>query len=124
MSRGLVLSLVLMLALAVGGCELLPSAVGLRTASVPAEACMDALIVGRLVRHPASGLGIASDDDQPTAVEWPFGYSTGIELGRVVLLDDRGRVVAHEGDEIQVGGGFGTQFWHACGPVSVVVLGD
>lgn len=111
------------LVIAIGGCELLPSAVVLRTAPAPAQACMDALIVGTLVRHPGSGLGIATPDGQVTAVEWPFGYRARDEGGRIALVDDRGLVVARERDEIHVGGGFGTQFWHACGPVSVAVPG-
>lgn len=109
------------LAFVVGACELVPSGVVLRTASAPAQACQDALLVGRLVRHPASGLGIASPEGELTAVEWPFGFGTRAEPGRVALVDERGQVVAHEGDEIQIGGGFGTRFWHACGPVSLVV---
>jgi hypothetical protein len=113
----------LAIVIVVGGCELLPPTVALRTAAAPTDACMDALIGGRLVRHPGSGLGIASSDGQVTAVEWPFGYTAGSAAGRIALVDERGRVVAREGDEIQVGGGFGTQLWHACAPVSVVVPG-
>lgn len=112
-------------AILVAGCELLPASFLLRTAPAPAQACMDALIVGQLVRHPASGLAIAEPGGgQVTPVEWPFGYSARDEGGRVALLDERGQVVAHEGDEVHVGGGFGTQFWHACGPVSVAVPGS
>lgn len=100
----------------------LPGApVGLRTAAAPAQACMDALMVGTLARHPLSGLGITSADGQSTPVEWPFGYTARGQGGRIVLVDPSGTVVAREGDEIQVGGGFGTNFWHACGPVSVAV---
>jgi hypothetical protein len=114
----------LVLAIALAGCQLLSSPAGLRTAQAPPQACMDALIVGKLVRHPASGLGIASPDGQLTAVEWPFGYSAREEGGRIALVDDRGQVIAREGDEISVGGGFGANLWHACGSVSVAVPGS
>lgn len=93
--------------------------VQLRIAPVPAAACMDALIGGTLARNAQSGLGIISADGRATAIEWPFGYGAWIELGRVVLGDETGKTVAREGDEITVGGGFGKQFWFACGPVTV-----
>lgn len=94
-------------------------AFGIRTAPVEPQACMDALLGGTLARHAQSGLGVASADGQQTAVEWPFRYSARLEGGRVVLLDETGKVVAREGDAITVGGGFGTLFWHACAPVTV-----
>jgi hypothetical protein len=80
---------------------------------------MDALLGGTLARSAQSGLGVTSADGQATAVEWPFGWSASIELGRVALRDETGKVVAHEGDEITIGGGFGNQLWYACGPLTV-----
>jgi hypothetical protein len=106
----------------VAACSIIaPASTALRTAPVPATACMDALIGGRLTQHPQSGLGVTSADGQATPVEWPFGYTARNDLERLALVDETGRVVAHEGEEITVGGGFGTQFWHACGPVTIVV---
>ena len=93
--------------------------VALRTAPVANAACMDALMSGALARHPQTGLGITSAEGQANAVEWPFGYSARNEGGRIVLVDATSKVVAREGDKIQVGGGFGNVIWHACGPVSV-----
>jgi hypothetical protein len=119
-SLGVRVAVALAIAIMVGGCDLLTPPFALRTAPAPAQACMDALIGGTLVRHAASGLGIASDDGPVTTVEWPFGYTARDEAGRIALLDEGGRVVAHVGDEILVGGGFGTDVWYACGPVSVV----
>jgi hypothetical protein len=84
---------------------------------------MDALLGGTLTQNPQSGLGVTSADRQSMPVEWPFGYSARSELGRLALVDETGQVVAREGDEISVGGGFGTQFWHACGPVTIDVPG-
>lgn len=80
---------------------------------------MDALLGGKLVRNAASGLGVTSADGQAMAVEWPFRYSARKEAGKVALFDETGKVIAREGDEINVGGGFGNQLWHACGPLTV-----
>jgi hypothetical protein len=95
------------------------SSMQLRTAPVPAQACMDALLGGTLMTNDRSGLGVTSTDGTSTAVEWPFGYAARTELGGTVLVDETGKVVAKVGDEISVGGGFGNQFWHACAPVTV-----
>jgi len=84
---------------------------------------MDALIGGTIVRAAATGLGLRSSDGTLTAVEWPFGSTARIVDGKVELLDETGAVVAREGDEITVGGGFGNALWHACGPVTLVVAG-
>jgi hypothetical protein len=91
----------------------------IRTPAVNPQACMDALMTGKLVQHPMSGLGVSSPNDQPMAVEWPFRYSARIVDGRVELLDETGKVVAREGDQVSMGGGFGNLIWHACGPVSI-----
>jgi hypothetical protein len=96
----------------------------LRTAAVKPDACMDALMGGKLAKHAQSGLGISSADGSQSPVEWPFRYSARVEFGRVILLDENGRIVAREGDEITVGGGFGNQFWHACAPVTVTKAGS
>ena len=76
------------------------------------------LLGGKLTRNPGSGLGVTNGADA-TVVEWPFRYGAVEVDGRVALLDETGKIVAREGDEINVGGGFGNQFWHACGPVTV-----
>lgn len=101
------------------GAQATAQAVGLRTAAVQPQACMDALIGGKLAEHAQSGLGITSADGQQTAVEWPFRYSAWLVDGRIVLHDETGKLVAREGDEITVGGGFGNQLWYACAPVTV-----
>ena len=80
-----------------------------------------ALLSGTLVSEPRSGLGIDDGSELLTAVIWPFGYTARDDVGRVALVDETGRVVAHVGDEIMLGGGFGVDAWHACGPVSLVV---
>ena len=92
----------------------------IRTALQPAQACMDALLSGKLTKSVASGLSVTSADGQSTPVEWPFRYSAVEVDGRVLLRDETGKVVAREGDEINVGGGFGNNVWHACAPVTVM----
>ncbi len=94
-------------------------AIVITTARVANAICMDALMTGRLARDARTGLGVTAGDGQQTAVEWPFGYSARNEGGRLALVDETGKVVAREGDQIQVGGGFGNVMWHACGPVSL-----
>jgi hypothetical protein len=96
-----------------------PAAFGLRTAAVQPQACMDALMGGRLTRHAQSGLGITAADGTQTPVEWPFRYSAWLVDGPVVLHDETGKTVAREGDEVTVGGGLGNALWYACAPVSV-----
>ncbi|HEY8237866.1 MAG TPA: hypothetical protein VIF63_00375 [Candidatus Limnocylindrales bacterium] len=93
-------------------------AFAIRAAAAQPQACMDALLGGKLTRNPGSGLGV-TNGNEATVVEWPFRYSAREAEGRVLLIDETGKVVAREGDEITVGGGFGNQFWHACGPVTV-----
>jgi hypothetical protein len=97
----------------------------LRTATVESEACMLALTSGTLARHPETGLGIAGPEGTVQAVEWPFGYSAWTEVSQTVLVDETGKVIAREGDQIEVGGGLGNgeQLWHACGGVQVVAPG-
>jgi hypothetical protein len=91
----------------------------IRAAQVQPQACMEALLSGRLAQNAMTGLGVVSAGGQPMPVEWPFRYSARVDGGRVSLLDESGKVVAREGDEINVGGGFGNQVWFACGPVTV-----
>lgn len=79
---------------------------------------MDALITGKLARNAGSGLGLTTVGSPPVIVEWPFRYSAVEDSGVVALLDETGKVVAHEGDMVQMGGGMGQQnIWFACGPV-------
>ena len=105
-------------AASVAACSIGP-AVALKTAPAANNICMDALLGGTLARHPQTGLGVTSADGQSTAVEWPFGYTSRQEGTKLALLDETGKVVAREGDQISVGGGFGNDLWHACGGVFV-----
>lgn len=118
---GLVLALALV---ACGATTSAPTAApanvfAIRTPAAPPQACMEALMVGSLERHPLSGLGI-STADRATPVEWPFGYSARVVASSVVLLDGTGKVVAREHDRVRVGGGLGAgSIWFACGDLTV-----
>jgi hypothetical protein len=96
----------------------------IRTAAAPPQACMDALISGKLVQHPASGLGIGIAGSPALPVEWPFHWTARVEAGRVVLVDETGMTVAREGDDVQMGGGQGAlpglnAIWFTCGGLTV-----
>ena len=79
---------------------------------------MAARTEGTLVREPRSGVGLRVDPDLVYQVIWPYGYSARDDDGRLALLDATGKVVAHEGDRVAIGGGErepGT--WIGCGGI-------
>jgi hypothetical protein len=65
--------------------------------------CNEALLSGRLVAHPQWGIAVEGG-----LVFWPNGYVGRIAGDRIELLDDKGRVVARTGDQIEAGGGQAT----------------
>ena len=77
----------------------------LRTAPAPAAACDGLLTGGQLVRSQESGLGLQVPGEAITPVTWPFGYRASGIIGSVELLDETGRVLAREGEFVEVGGG-------------------
>ena len=104
-------------ALLVAGC-----AVQLRTAPAPVDACDDALIGGRLVTSAQSGLAVVDSTGHVTEVLWPFGYTARRGVSGLELVDEKGAVVAREGDFVEMGGGLGANdVWGAC-PGSVTVV--
>jgi hypothetical protein len=111
-------------AMLVLGCGNVAVPVSLRTPAQAPQACMEALMVGTLAKHPQTGLGIAGADGIVMPVEWPFKYSARFDASGIALVNESGDVVAHEGDRIEVGGGMGAgpapnAVWFACGPVAV-----
>jgi hypothetical protein len=87
---------------------------GLRTASARFDACEQALLAGELVASNPSGLAIRNAD-QVTEVLWPFGYSAARQTTGLVLRDETGKVIAHEGQRVQMSGGLGANnVWTAC----------
>lgn len=86
-------------------------------------ACMAALTQGTVVRDARSGLGLRDATGHVQQVIWPIGYAGRDDGGRVALIDGSGRIVAHEGDRVSIGGGeFGADdAWLACdGTVQVL----
>ena len=80
----------------------------------PNQACMGALLTGRLVLTPLSGIGV-DGGGETVAVAWPFGYSAISQAGVTVLLDHTRQPLARVGDQIQMGGGHGGDgFWYPC----------
>lgn len=66
---------------------------------------MDALMEGALTLDEGC-LGVVSAfDDSFTAVVWPAGFSLEFDEDGVLLLDDEGEIIAHEGDVVSMGGG-------------------
>lgn len=93
----------------------LPAAAQLLTQRAPAQGCDEALAQGRLGPDVRSGLGLIAPDGETQAVTWPFGYSVVVVEGMLVLLDEAGRIVAREGELIQMGGGTGADgTFYAC----------
>jgi hypothetical protein len=90
------------------------SPIALRTASVKTDACDEALLLGELVTSAQGGLAVRTAD-QTTEVMWPFGYTATQESTGVVLRDATGKIVAHVGQRVSMGGGGGSNgFFNAC----------
>ena len=88
--------------------------VALRTAQVKVDACDEALLAGELVTSAQSGLAIRGPE-LTTEVIWPFGYTASHEATGLVLRDDKGKVVGHEGQRVSMAGGLdGNGVWKAC----------
>ena len=83
-----------------------------------AQACPAALLEGTLAQG-LGGTAVVVWEFGEQAVRWPEGYVVEQEP-ELRLLDDRGALVASEGDPISIGGGFtpGDQLFIACGYVS------
>ncbi len=77
--------------------------------------CRTALGGGLLVLDPVSGLGFGVHDGLITHAIWPHGWTATQDGSVVTLLDAAGRVVAHTGDQLRVGGGWASQNeWEVC----------
>jgi len=120
MRTSLALALLLVALAACSSSLTLPGTpVSLRTAPAKAEACDAALLAGELVASAQSGLAIRSADDV-TEVIWPYGYSASRQSSGLVLHDETGRVVGHEGQRMEVGGSGANGVWFAYGSVREV----
>jgi hypothetical protein len=89
-------------------------------AGTPAE-CPGALLEGELIRDDASGFLVRHAEGFVTPIVWPAGYTVRDADARE-LLDPSGAVVAREGDEVALGGGFteGDTAFIVCGPFEVI----
>ena len=112
------LGAVALLTIVLSGC----ATVELRKAPAPVDACDNALASGFLIRSRESGIALRDATEDIHQVLWPFGYAARVGLTGVELLDETGKVVAHEGDFIQAGGGFAADgaFGVCAGSVTVV----
>lgn len=97
-----------------------PSALGTRiwllTQDASITGCGLALVSGRLVADPTSGLGLETGN-RALPVDWPTGFTAAIVGDRIALLDSSDSVVAREGDYLNLGGGLGSgpgDPWYAC----------
>ena len=89
------------------------------------QACMAALIAGTLVADVRWGIALDDPAGFVREVVWPSGYAARDD-GRLLLLNEAGRVVAREGDQVTIGGGeIGSDgAWLGCGGLTVIVQGD
>jgi hypothetical protein len=84
------------------------------------DGCRMARLEGVLVRHQEVGLAVRSDPAfAPVIALWPHGWVARDVGGVRQLLDDRGRVMAREGDRVvSAGGSVGDRF-ATCGDLEV-----
>lgn len=84
------------------------------------SACPAALIDGILRADEEWGVTLETSDGAKVKVLWPNGYSAREDDVGLALIDASGNVVAHAGDQVQVGGGGSEEAWVGCGGVTVV----
>ncbi len=87
------------------------------------SACMAALIEGTLRADEAWGMALETAEGTKVKVLWPNGFSARADDAGLALIDGSGNVVAHAGDQVQVGGGGSEEAWVGCGGVTVVDAG-
>lgn len=84
---------------------------------------MEALMTGTLVADPRSGIAVQGPDGEVKKVLWPFGWAARDDAGRLALLDERSRTVAHVGDRVELGGGAADGWWVTCGELRIIARG-
>jgi hypothetical protein len=97
--------LVLMLAaVLVASCAVLDGPVAIKTDPLSGGVCLLVPAPGVLVADSTWGLALQGSDRAGQrhrfGVIWPHGYTARRESGTVVLLDEQGELVAHEGDNV------------------------
>jgi hypothetical protein len=90
------------------------------------EPCPAALIDGELVADDEWGIALKERlTGQILKVIWPFGFAAQQAGDQLALLNTAGEIVAHEGDQVRIGGGQvggeDTHTWWNCdGSITVV----
>lgn len=71
------------------------------------EFCRLAMAAGTLVPHVRSGLGLAHADGAVQPIRWPSGFTSELLSDGAILYNERGQILAREGDPMQMPGGIG-----------------
>jgi hypothetical protein len=90
--------------------------IALLTSAASDDVCELAEAQGTLVTDARSGLGLRGAGGGESQIRWPYGYTARLQAGRVALVNGLGQVVAYEGDQVQVDGGYDAagDVWTAC----------
>ena len=85
------------------------------------DGCLMARVGGVVAVDPEVGVGLRDSRGVIHRTVWPLGFTAYRALGGVTIVDDKGRVVAGEGDEIATAGFTGDDgVEHPCGPIEIV----
>jgi hypothetical protein len=88
----------------------------------PDDVCAFGLFAGTLSNDPVTGLGLMVGQGHLAHVWWPDRWSARTDGPRIALVQPDGMVVAHVGDDISLGGGYGSDGWIRVCPGSIRVL--
>ena len=115
------LLLVGLLAAACGGASNSnPGEVALKTQPA-GSICMNALAVGVLAVDSESGVGLQAPGGATRPLVWPAGWTARQDGGAIAIIDANAAIVAHVGDTVTIGGGYGADAdWFVCPPVQVI----
>jgi hypothetical protein len=93
-----------------------PHRIAILTSAASDDVCELAEAQGTLVTDARSGLGLRGAGGGESQIRWPYGYTARLQAGRVALVNGLGQVVAYEGDQVQVDGGYDAagDVWTAC----------
>jgi hypothetical protein len=83
--------------------------------------CPLALLEGELVPDGSGGLGVRTLETGVTPVIWPDGVGLGHDGDELVLTNQLGLPIAHEGEFVRMAGGVpgDDHTFSACGPIAV-----
>jgi hypothetical protein len=83
--------------------------------------CATALLEGTLVADGQDGLAVRHAEGNVTPVIWPDGVGIGHDGDELVLTNQLGLPIAHEGEFVSMAGGVpgDDSTFAACGPIAV-----